>query len=40
MLSNLEDKLWKSQKEHFGKVTATSTYESYMKNTIELIAAR
>ena len=39
-LSNLEDKLWKSQKEHFGKVTATSTYESYMKNTLELIAAR
>ena len=39
-LNNLEKELWKIQERQFGKVTATSTYDSYVKNTIELLKAR
>lgn len=39
-LKQLEQELWERQAKHFRNVGATSTYESFMKNTNELIKAR
>ena len=39
-LNQLENELWKIQERQFGKVTATSTYDSYVRNTVELLKAR
>ena len=39
-LNQLESQLWKSQETHFKKVKATSTLQSFIDNTSELLAAR
>lgn len=39
-LATLERQLWKSQREHFKKVKATSNLESFQENTKELLKAR
>lgn len=39
-LDALEQQLWQAQEKHFSNVGATSTYESYLRNTAELLAAR
>ena len=39
-LSTLDQQLWKRQERHFKRVGATSTYDSFMENTRELLQAR
>ena len=39
-LDALEQKLWQSQEKHFANVRSTSDYDSYVRNTVELLAAR
>lgn len=39
-IEQLESQLWESQRKHFQRIGATSTYESFLKNTQELIDAR
>lgn len=39
-LAALDKQLWERQKKHYNKIGATSTYESFMKNTQELLDAR
>lgn len=39
-LATLDKQLWERQKKHYNKIGATSTYESFMQNTQELLDAR